>query len=241
MNLILDGIILAVCIISVVLGAKRGFIKSVMGVCTLIVSLLAAYTFTPAVSVYIEKQPFVENISDSITDTLKSLSKNDSGTYDLERLYRDMPDAFRQILQRYGADEKELADSVPPTETSEAEAVETLSRLIADPVVKAISGALAFLGIFTLSVIALKLLTWLLDLVFQLPVLKSANTMLGLLVGIVCAFLWAWILSSLTVVLIHAMSSISPELFSDSLVDSTVILKFFRDNDLYTFAKALIR
>lgn len=241
MNLILDGLILVVCIVTVILGAKRGFIKSVMGVCTLIVSLLVAYTFTPDVSAYIEKQPMITGISDSITETLKSLSKNESGTYDLEKLFTDMPDAFQQILQRYDADTDTLTDAVPPTASSEEDAVDTLSRIIAEPVAGTISDVLAFLGLFTACVIVLKLLTWILDLIFQLPVLKTANTMLGLLVGIVCAFLWAWVLSSLLATLIHAMSSISPELFSDSLVDNTVVLRFFRDNNLNDMIQRLIR
>jgi len=35
------------------------------------------------------------------------------------------------------------------------------------------------------------------------------------------------VLSSLSVTLIGAMSSISPDLFSKSLIDNTVLLKFF--------------
>ena len=240
MSFVFDGVILAVCVLSIILGAKRGFIKSVMGACMLVAAMFLAYAFTPTVSQYIEDTPFVKNISESITDTIKSLSENESGTYNLDKLFSDMPDAFRQIIERYNADESSLTEAVPPQEDAAPEAVDTLSQLIAEPVSGAIAGVLAFLGIFIAAVIALKILTWILDLIFQLPVLKTANTMLGLLVGIVSALLWAWVLSSLSITLIHAMSSINPEMFSDTLIDNTVILKFFANNKIGDIIDAVL-
>ena len=95
MSVVFDLIILAVCVISIVLGAKRGFIKSVMGVCTLIAALCLAYAFTPVVSDSIRSTDAMKNVSESIGDTIKSLSHTDEGGYDLEKMFSDMPDAFR--------------------------------------------------------------------------------------------------------------------------------------------------
>lgn len=232
MSLIFDGVILAACLISIVLGVKRGFIKSVMGVCTLIAALFVAYAFTPKLSAWMEQQSFIRGISESITDTIKSLSENETGSYDLERLFSDMPDAFVQIVERYNADTDVLRETVEPESEAETEKVNALSELIAEPVAGAIADVLSFLALFVGAVIALKILTWLLDLIFQLPVLKTANSMLGFLFGVLSALVWAWVLSSLSVTLIHAMASISPDLFSDSLVDNTVLLKFFSTTQL---------
>lgn len=227
MSLILDGIILIVCAAAVILGTKRGFIKSVMGVCTLLAALIFAYAFTPPLSAVIREQPFIRSISASITDTIKSLSENDSGRYDLDRLFDEMPDAFRQIIDRYEADEVELTETVPAEPDAEESDVDLLSDLIAEPAAKTISGVLAFLALFVSAVIVLKLLTWVLDLIFQLPVLKTANSMLGFLFGVLAALLWAWVLAPLFVALSGAMSSISPDLFPKDLVEHTILVKFF--------------
>lgn len=232
MSLVFDLIILAVCVISIVLGAKRGFIKSVMGVCTLIAALCLAYAFTPVVSDSIRSTDAMKNVSESIGDTIKSLSHTDEGGYDLEKMFSDMPDAFRQILDRYNTDDSTLAETVVPEASAPESAVDMLADAIAEPVVRAISDVAAFLLIFVASVAALKLLTWLLDLLFQLPVLKTANTMLGLLVGVVIALFWAWVLCPLSVTLIRAMSSISPDLFNESVIENSVILSFFADNKI---------
>ena len=227
MNLILDGIILLVCITSIILGVKRGFIKSVMSVCTLIAALFVAYAFTPPLSALIREQPFIRGISESITETIKSLSQNDAGSYDLHRLFDEMPDAFQQIIDRYDADEGELSEAVSAVPQAEASDVDLLSELIAQPVANTISDVLAFLALFVAAVVVLKLLTLILDLLFQLPVLKTANSMLGFLFGVLAALLWAWVLSSLSVPLAEAMSSISPELFPENLVEKTIVVKFF--------------
>lgn len=231
MHFIFDGIILAVCIIAIVVSAKRGFIKSVMGICTLIAAIFVAFAFTPYVSEWIENTPVISEVSENISDTLKSLSQKDTESYDLAKLFSDMPDSFRQILDRYGAKAADLKETVSPGTDAAASDVMDLSLQIARPVVSAISGVIAFLLLFVGTVVVLKLLTWLLDLLFQLPVLKTANTFLGAVVGVISALMWAWTLSALSVIFIRAMSSISPAYFSESLIDNTIILRFFADDN----------
>lgn len=232
MSLVFDVIILAVCVTSIVLGVKRGFIKSIMGVCTLIAALCLAYAFTPMLAGYIRTSAPVENISASIGDTIKSLSKNDEDSYNLEKMFDDMPDAFQQILQRYGASEHELVSEIPPEQEAPETVVDELAGVIADPVADAISKVVAFLAIFVVSVILLKLLTLLLDLLFQLPVLKTANKMLGFVMGAVVAIFWIAVLCPLSITLIRALSSISPNLFNESVIDNSVILSFFVNNKI---------
>ncbi len=240
MNFIFDGILLIVFFTVVITGAKRGFIKSIMGICTLIAALFVAFAFTPPVAKFIEEIPAVREISEGITETIQSLTETDTQTYDLQRLFSDMPDSFRQILERYGADESKLAAALSPQPEADRSDVDTLASLIASPVVNAISGVLAFLLLFVVTVIALKLITWLLDMLFQLPVLKTANTMLGFVVGVISALVWLWILSALSVIFIRAMASVSPAYFNETLIENTVILKFFADDNFGNILRMVI-
>ena len=240
MSLVFDLVILAVCVTAIVLGAKRGFIKSVMGVCTLIAALCLAYAFTPTLAGYIRTSAPLVNISESIGDTIKSLSRTEEGGYNLEKMFDDMPDAFQQILHRYGADEHELAGEIVTEEAATEAVVDALAKDIADPVVNVISRVVAFLAIFVAAVVVLKLLTLLLDLLFQLPVLKTANTMLGLVVGIVIAFFWIMVLCPLSITLIRALSSISPDLFNESVIENSVILSIFENNNIGDYLNHLL-
>ncbi len=240
MSFLFDVVILIAAIVTVVLGVKRGFIKSVMGVGTLIAALFLAYAFTPAVSVRIEETAFVQDISENISDTIKSLSRNESDSYNILKLFDEMPDAFRQILDRYGANEESLKDSVKPSVNAQEEDVADLADRIADPVVKAISGVLAFLALFVGAILVLKILTWILDLIFQLPVLKTANKLLGFVAGLVSALGLTWVLSNLAVIFIRAMSSISPQYFNESLIDSTIIIRLFAGDTVANLIRSVI-
>ncbi len=240
MSLIFDAVILVVAILVIVMGAKRGFVKSIMGVCTLIAALFVAFAFTPSVSPYIENTAVIEGISDGISDTIASLTKSSEGTYDLSRLFRDMPESFKQILDRYGVNANELEQAFNPGANASEESVQALADRIAGPVAAAIAGVVSFLVLFVASLLVLKILMWVLDLIFHLPVLKTANTVLGLIVGVVSAFLWAWVLSALSVIFINAMSSISPEMFNSSLIENTVILKFFANDGLANILRMVI-
>jgi hypothetical protein len=51
-------------------------------------------------------------------------------------------------------------------------------------------------------------------------------------VGVVIALFWAWVLCPLSVTFIRAMSSISPDLFNESVIENSVILSFFADNKI---------
>ena len=234
MSLIFDGIILLVAVIAIAMGAKRGFVKSVMGIFILIAALFLAYAFTPTVSPYIEETAFIESISEGISETISSLAKNGEDSFDLVKLFRDMPESFQTILERYGVSADALEQAINPQPNANGERVQALADMIAGPVAKAISGVLAFLLIFIVSLILLKILMWVLDLIFHLPVLKTANTVLGLVVGIISALVWAWVLSALSVIFINAMSSISPGVFDPTIIENTVILKFFANDGLAT-------
>ncbi len=240
MSLVFDCIILLVAVLAIYLGVKRGFVKSIMGMFTLIAALFVAYAFTPVVSPYIENTAFIREIGDGISETIQSLSKNEDDTYDLSKLFGEMPEPFRQILDRYGADADALTEEVTPQADATSEHVEDLVSMIADPVTGAVAGVLAFFALFVGALIALKLLTWVLDLVFQLPVLKTANTLLGFVFGLVSALLWAWMFSSLSVMFINAMSSISPDHFSKSIIDNTVILRFFANDGFSSILRMVI-
>ena len=85
------------------------------------------------------------------------------------------------------------------------------------------------------------LLTWILDLIFQLPVLKTANTFFGLIFGILAAILLAWVLSAMSVTLVRAMASVAPEYFSESVIENSVVLRFFSNNQFQTIVAYLTR
>jgi Colicin V production protein. len=101
-----------------------------------------------------------------------------------------------------------------------------------------LANIISFALIFAAAMLVLSIITWILDLIFKLPVLKAANTLLGLIFGVVCALVLAWLMGMVSIYLIGAMSSIYPELFNSTVVQNSVILKFISENNILTFLPA---
>lgn len=227
MHWIFDGIILAVAALEIFLGYRRGFIRSVMRFLSIIVALLLALAFSPRVAAWLEQTDAMRGITDTISTAILSLSRNGLGSFDVASLFSDMPDTLNDILQRYGADPEALTGSVSELTLADEAQVYALAQRIAAPVVSTICSILAFLGVFFIAMIALTLATWLLDMLFELPALKQANEALGLVFGLVCALLLAWLLSTALVRITPALVSIAPSYFDNDWVDKTYIVKFF--------------
>ncbi|MBQ8187460.1 MAG: CvpA family protein, partial [Clostridia bacterium] len=80
--------------------------------------------------------------------------------------------------------------------------------------------------LFLAVLIVLSLMTGLLDLIFTLPVLRSANMLLGFLLGVVEAAFFACLLATVMSVLIQSLGAIDPGTFGTDVVDDTIICRF---------------
>ncbi len=232
MSFLFDGILIFIIATVIIVQTRRGFIKSIMHLGSLIASLFVAYAFTPALAAWLNTKVFLGKISAGIAETLKSLTVNADGRFDLDKLVSDEPGAFTQILERYGIEMDSIKGQLDGVVDQAESAVNDLANTIAADVSYAISSVLAFIGIFAVAMIALSLITALLDVIFRLPVLKTANTLLGAILGVICAVLFANLFSIISVELIGALESVDPTMFNQDVVDKSILLKFFANNSL---------
>lgn len=237
MSLLFDVVIIAVCVLTIVMGAKKGFVKSLMNLGSNIASFFLASAFYRPLSVYIKDNWLQKALSDGIASTIKAISSSGSAdhsvTYDLSKLFQDMPDSFTQILNRYKMDYPDLQNIYGNSSDVVESTVDSLASAISSSVASMLSNIIAFALIFFASIIALSIVTWILDLIFKLPVLRTANSFFGLLFGLVCAALLMWLLSTLSIYLIDSMSSVNPENFNSTVIQNSVILKFFNEHNFF--------
>lgn len=224
MGYILDAVILVIAAIIVIRSYKLGLIRSIMSLIKGIASFIAAYAFTPTVKEFIMDRFMLSSISSSIKSTLLSLSSNSDGTYNLSKTFSEMPDALKQIVDRYGANGQQLTDMCKDVTTGNEEFVGKVSDLIATPVAEALSAIIAFVAIFIAAMLVLTIVTFLLDSVFKLPVLKAVNKTAGLVFGIIKALLFAFIIASIVSALSDTLRSVSPDIFG-KIIDNSLVLK----------------
>ena len=236
MSLFLDILIIITAVAAIWSGISRGFVRSVMGFVSLILAVAAAFVFTPKVAaIYNEK--FVSGWVGSIVETsLDELVTAGGQRLELSKIFEDKPEALRSVAERFGIDLDEIESyylEIQPENDSEA--IKDLSGQIASPTAAAISSVLAALSIFLAALIALKLITFILDLICRLPVLATLNSLLGFVFGLANALIGAWAIANLAVGLMHALNAVKPEIFNQSVIDGSIIVKFFCDQSLIFF------
>ncbi len=236
MNFIIDGILVVACVIIIVTSAKRGFVKTVLSLVSSIAAFLVAVTFSPALADMINAKFILPAISGNIEGTVSSLT--DGTSEGLAELFTKMPDTLREILTRYGLGDSAVSDIAASAASGES-GIADVSGKIASPVATAISYAVAFLLLFVAAIIVLKLLVFIIDKIFKLPGLKTVNTLAGIVLGVIISVIFIFAYSFVAAKLTVALGSLSPNLFGQDTLDSTVIVKFFSEHNIVSVIESV--
>ena len=207
--LIPDVVILAVMVLTVVLGAKAGLLKSLAGVIVVVCSAVGA-----SFAAKLFADPVAEKLAPLLTSRLtEKLESGGSATRTA---------SAGEMLQQFGFSGKPL-DSLVDQVT---EQVRETGRSVVETVVGTVTHSIAYAAVFLVSFLILLLVLTLLvkglELAAELPGLKTVNgfggAVLGLIKGVLLVFAAVWVLRKLQLI-------ITPE-----LVENTVLLKFFANN-----------
>jgi len=235
MSLVLDGLIIVCALFCIISGIRRGFIQSFMGLLKGIVSLLAAWAYTPAIRDIIKENYIIRQIADGIAQTLRSLALNlDTHTYDLSKVAADLPDAYTAILNRYGIDIPSFTASIAGVTQADDGVIYDFSTQIADPCATVVASVVAFAVLFLGVYLALSLAAWLIDLIFHLPGLSQVNRFAGFLLGAVEAVFFAYVIANVGGELVKALGPIDGTLFGPDVVENTVLCRFFLEHNVFT-------
>lgn len=159
--MILDIILILIIALCTLIGYKKGFVKVVIKLGTLILAVVLAFILQNSVAEFIgEKVGLKNNISIAIEETLVKFTNSDN----MEENRTDIP-----IL------EKTIKDINKATKDEKDEVIASWTDKIADFVVKGVS----FIIIFLVVAITMGIIGLILNTVVQLPVLKTLNGVLG--------------------------------------------------------------
>lgn len=241
MSLAIDAVILFAAVFIIWAGTSKGFVRSVMGLVSAGASLFAAYAYTPVLAAYVRENFLIGKISEGIAQTLRSLAFDTSTElYNLDRLASDLPEPFTGILTRYGINIADFSYKLRGLTGCDEAAVYGYAEEIADPVASVLASVISFFVIFLGAFIVLSILTGLLDMIFRMPVLRSANMFLGFIFGCAEAACIAFVLAVLLSVLVTALGSIDPAMFGADVVEETMICSKLLELDPVEKVKELL-
>ncbi len=224
MEYILDLIFIALAVVMIILGAKKGLIKALLdGLSTIASGIIAYILATPVAKVIYDafvrgvvKSEFLKGLNDSGTD-FGSISEK------VNALVNELPEGALAIASKFGFDVNgAISDVVSSAPDSNESLVETLMTNIGDNIFLKITEAVTMFALFIVVSIALTFVIRLLNkVVKKLPVVKQANKLAGGLLGLVKAVVIIFVIS--TVLVFVQNEELAP------MINSSVILKVVND------------
>ncbi len=169
-----DILILLILIIATYFGYKKGFLRTLTGIISIVLSFVLALNFSPQVETFVKSTPIYENIYENIEKNVTPTSENED-EYNTSKL--NMP---QQMI-------KDIKESA---ENAKNEAVSTLTQKICDTAVKIVSIILIFLAVRILIMLLLSVF----GIIKKMPFIGWFDRMLGALFGFVRGFLVVYLL-----------------------------------------------
>lgn len=225
MSIILDIIIAAIIVFNVIYAWKQGFVKMVLRSLTLVVALIAAVSFAAPARDYFLQTENAQNWETKIKDSVITLLDG------VEAEEKEEPE-LGKMLSSLGFEGDEITNDLEEWKaTKKTELKISVAEKCAPMLLKAAVTFLAFVIIF-FSVYACAFIAVLLaDKFTDLPVLKQANTLLGIIVGAVLAIAEVSVFASLVQMILpyNTLGGI----FSGVSAEETYIFKFFCNYNIF--------
>lgn len=230
MSLFLDLVLLAVLVIFVVLGAKKGFVKALLdGFSTLIAGVLA-YTFLDPASQY-AYDSFVRGILRRRLSNALSSNANDynSVSEKVEELIVNIPDSAITFSEKLGFNVSQMLESIVKANSDKEVLIDTIMSDIIDKIMMPLVETVTLVVLFVLFILALAIVVRMLDgIVKKIPVVKETDTIFGGILGVLKAVVVIFVVC---VILLFMAKSSQNEQFVE-MVSTSKVLEFVNNSPL---------
>lgn len=181
MNFVVDLIIIAIIVLSTIIGYRRGLIKSAIKICSFIIAIIVTLIlYKPVANAIITNTQIDENIQTTIEKNIKGEEINTQIEL-TEENSENTPENVRKYLN----------DSI----TSMTNGVkENVSLIIAKNFAILIINAGCAILIFIIVRLGLVVLYFLTSIIEKIPIIKQFNKMGGFLYGILKGFLIIYVI-----------------------------------------------
>lgn len=225
----LDAVTLALIVFSLIKGYKKGLVKTAFKIGIIIASVVIANSFSPVLSDYVKTTQQYKEFTNSVkTSILSSIESKESEAPQTFEKSKESNVAF-DYLSKIGLDIESIEEGYRQSVSEGIENTkETLDRTVLTPVTEFLCNAICFVIVFIVSVLLLYLLMYLIDLVFKLPILRSANKFGGFLLGGVFGVLKVFVFCTIFQIVLPYIQTKSIGLVC-GMENSTYIYKFFLD------------
>ncbi len=227
MAYVVDILLLLVFAGMVLVGVVKGFVKSVLGMVAIMAAFLLAYQLSPVLAPAVYDTFLSEKVYETIETKLAEAPGATQAAGQVSAVLASIPDYVKSVAASIGIDTAGITDKVNSLDNSNAAVARELADNVAKPVITAVTQAILFVLLLVVSYILLMIVVKLIDKFFKLPVLKTANKILGGALGAVKGIMLVFLLC----VIFEIFFGTGNDSFMSGAVESSKIIEFVRGNN----------
>lgn len=225
MSIILDLIVLAIIVLTVLVSAKRGFVRTAVELVGFIAAVFISFTIsTPLANTTYDK--IVEpSIVSSVTSAVDTVTE-DSAAAAVDGFWEGMPGWIRSGIEKSGVSKESLDGSITENIGNGVQsAVESTSQSVIKPAVTS-TLALIYQVISLIILLALvKPIAKLINKLFSFSIIGTANRVLGGVVGIPKGIIYA-VVFCLIIMLIVSFTGNGFLIFTGEAMEKSLFFSF---------------
>lgn len=191
MSIILDLIVLAIIVITVLISAKRGFVRTLIELVGFIAAVFISFTISTPLANSTYDKIIEPSILSTVTSAVDTAADN-SAAAAVDSFWNGMPEWIKGGIEKAGISKDSLGGSITENIGNGVQAaVESTSQSVIKP---AVTGSLALIYQVILLIILLALvkpLAKLINKLFSFSVIGTANRVLGGVVGVPKGIIYA--------------------------------------------------
>ena len=232
MSFLLDFIIIAIIAITVYFAAKNGFVKTAISALSFIIAIAVTAAFASPLADALKEAPFTETVEAAVTDMVKDSIFDEKG---LEQFVNGESEGLNSILSLAGVEKNDFIEWYNGRDASGEDVLTQASQFIARPIIDAIAMLAAIVLLYIGTQILLSIAAFFLNKLASLPILRTANTGLGILLGVILALFRVFLFCFAMNLLIENASFLDSEFLAGLNPESTFLFKLFGDADVFSF------
>lgn len=224
MSIILDLIVLAIIIITVLISAKRGFVRTTVELVGFIAAVFISFTISTPLADTTYDKIIEPSVVSSVASAADTAADNSAATVD--NFWNELPEWIKNGVEKAGISKDSLNGSISENIGNGAlSAAESASQSVIKPAVTSIL-SLIYQTIILIVLLALvKPLAKLINKLFSFSVIGTANRILGGAVGIPKGIIYA-VAFCLIITLIVSFTNNGFLIFNDETMEQSVFFSF---------------
>ena len=228
-SLIVDVILAIICIFVLIKYSMKGFLKTILDIARLALSVLLAIMFRGVIANLINSLFMNDAIYKWVNNSVSKHVSGISSGVNFVKIYEDAPEFYSEVLSVFGLDFYELKYAM---ENLATETVDNVSRAIATPLANMLSTIIAVLVIFIIAMIILYFVVKLICKITKIKLIKVIDKILGIALGIILAAAIVWGLSFVIEIIIDIAGPMYPNVINESLTEESMIINLLKEAGL---------